>query len=176
GIINQSRGFIRVESKVGFGTTFSILLPAADPEVDRDTETSLGRAAAAATGSETILVVEDEESVRTVACEILQAKGYRVLEASNGQQALEDCARYEGSIDLLLTDVVMPHMKGTELARRLGSLRPEIKIMYMSGYNEESILGKRLGEAGPILIQKPFSPQSLARRVRDVLDSGRRTT
>ncbi|MEM6793636.1 MAG: response regulator [Acidobacteriota bacterium] len=169
GIINQSGGRIEVASEVGRGTTFKIHLPACyeTPQI------ALGEAASRAgdsAGHETIFVVEDEASVRTVACEILRSNGYEVLEASNGVEALHNIESFEGPIDLLLTDVVMPQMKGTELAERLKTVRPGVRVLFMSGYNEESILGARLGKSSGVLIQKPFSPRGLAQRVRDALD------
>ena len=171
GIINQSKGFIRVESRPGEGTSFLIYLPVSSEIQGGERDEGSHRVPASGRGSETILVVEDEESVRTVACEILESNGYRVLQAANGIEALEGFGGLETSVDLLLTDVIMPQMKGPELARQMTTLRPEMKVVYMSGYNEESMLGKRLGEDGTALIQKPFSPQGLARRVREVLDA-----
>lgn len=172
GIIRQSRGAIQVESEIGRGTTFRIWLPAAGEEtiaqsiVREDT----GRARAEQPGTETILLVEDEDSVRAVAREILSANGYRVIEATNGQEALDRVRTFEGPLDLLLTDVIMPVMKGTELARRLSVERPGLKIVFMSGYNEESIFGGRDASEPAVLIQKPFAPQDLLRRVREVLE------
>lgn len=172
GIIRQSRGAIQVESEIGRGTTFRIWLPAAGEEtiaqsiVREDT----GRARAEQPGTETILLVEDEDSVRAVAREILSANGYRVIEATNGQEALDRVRTFEGPLDLLLTDVIMPVMKGTELARRLSVERPGLKIVFMSGYNEESIFGGRDANEPAVLIQKPFAPQDLLRRVREVLE------
>ena len=165
GIINQSQGHVHVESQVEIGTTFRIFLPATDERPQR-TESETVRPAETRNGDETILVVEDEDSVRTVAVEILRSNGYHVLTASSGRQALDEVKSFQGRIDLLLTDVIMPQMKGTELAVRLQDLIPGIKVLFMSGYNEESVLG----DARNILIQKPFSPQSLARRVRELLD------
>ncbi|MCG8461491.1 MAG: response regulator, partial [Holophagales bacterium] len=171
GIVDQSKGFIRVESRLGEGTTFRVFLPESrDAEIAEDREIPR-RASSSSRGSETILVVEDEDSVRQVACEILESNGYHVLQACNGVEALKDFEGHSGTIDLLLTDVVMPHMKGTVLAEQMSLNRPDLKIMYMSGYNEERLLGRRLGESGSSLIQKPFSPQGLARRVREVLDA-----
>jgi signal transduction histidine kinase/CheY-like chemotaxis protein len=169
GFINLSQGHIFVDSNLGQGTAFSIYLPAVPEEEvqeaqeSRDTTKDHG-------GSETILLVEDEQSVRAVAYEILRSSGYEVIQARDGVEALEDFTRGGRKIDLLLTDVVMPHMKGTVLARRLLEIDPRLRVVYMSGYNEESILGRRIGEGGSILIQKPFSPQELTRKIRLVLD------
>jgi signal transduction histidine kinase len=169
GIINQSKGYIFVDSDVGKGATFSIYLPAAS-ENEIAKEISRGAWSSRRSGTETVLLVEDEESVRAVACEILKANGYKVIEAEDGRHAISEFKRHRGAVDLLLTDVVMPHMKGPELANRLVRLDPNLKVIYMSGYNEEAILGRRFGEAGSVLIHKPFSPQILAGKVRDVLD------
>lgn len=169
GFINLSQGHIYVDSDLGAGTVFSIYLPAVPEE-----EVQQARKARYITenhvGSETILLVEDEKSVRAVTHEILSSNGYEVIQARDGLEALEDFARGGRKVDLLLTDVVMPHMKGTVLARRLLELDPGLRVVYMSGYNEESILGRRIGEGGSILIQKPFSPQELTRKIRQVLD------
>lgn len=168
GIIRQSRGAIQVDSFPGQGTVFRILLPVASEEnvsIPRAI-LEIPRPKVQEGGHETILVVEDEDSVRSVTCEILSASGFTVLQASNGQEAfalLSDCSL---RVDLLLTDVIMPHMKGTELVRRVLEIRPGLKILYMSGYNEESILGARLGESDRLLIQKPFQPAELVDRIR----------
>ena len=169
GIINQSGGYIFVDSNLGQGAVFSVYLPAVSvEEVDRE-RLARGMAVPHA-GTETILLVEDEQSVRAVTSEILQSNGYKVIESRDGEEALLDFKRHRGQIDLLLTDVVMPRMKGPDLAGRLVDAQPKLKVIYMSGYNEESILGRRIGEDGSVLIQKPFSPQTLARKVRQVLD------
>ena len=170
GIINQSKGYIRVSSSLGTGSSFRILLPAVAQESRSLSEESSSFEPSSDIGDETILVVEDEDSVRMVACEILESKGYRVLRAAGGSEALALFKSHKSNIDLLLTDVIMPHMKGPELAARLLSLRPEMKVVFMSGYNEESILGKRLGEDGTRLIQKPFTPNGLAKQIRQALD------
>jgi signal transduction histidine kinase len=169
GIISQSKGRIFVDSAVGKGSNFSIYLPAiSETEIAR--EIARGSRSTIHLGTETVLLVEDEESVRAVTCEILQSNGYTVIEAPDGLRAIDEFNRYQGGIDLLLTDVVMPHMKGPELAKRLLRLEPRLKVMYMSGYNEEAILGRSFGKGSSVLIHKPFSPQTLARKVRDVLD------
>jgi signal transduction histidine kinase len=169
GIINQSRGHIFVNSDIGKGATFSVYLPAVSEEEVRKKRLA-DTGARLDAGTETILLVEDEQSVRAVASEILQASGYTVIEARDGEEALRDFERQPEEIDLLLTDVVMPRMKGPELAERLVTAQPRLKVIFMSGYNEESILGRRIGGDGSILIQKPFSPLTLARKVREVLD------
>ena len=167
GVVKQSGGFIWVESSIGHGTTFEIYFPqAAGKAANADTEekpsTNQG-------GSETVLVVEDEAGVRELACQFLRVRGYTVLEAEGGPDALEIARRHPGTIHLLLSDMVMPKMSGEELAARLKEIRPEIRIAFMSGYSEFSRgdLGKRFPEA-PVL-QKPFSPASLVEIVREAL-------
>jgi CheY-like chemotaxis protein len=122
-------------------------------------------------GSETILVVEDEEEVRKLAVQFLQKQGYKVLEATQGDEALFICGQHKEPIHLLVTDVVMPGMSGRELAERLTSLRPEIKILYMSGHTNSAIFHHGVLEPGVILLQKPFTLEGLARKVREVLDN-----
>jgi CheY-like chemotaxis protein len=167
GVVKQSGGFIWVDSSPGAGTTFEIYLPqatgkAASAEPDEKPSTISG-------GSETVLVVEDEAGVRELACQFLRVKGYDVLEAAGGMQALDIARSHAGTIHLLLSDMVMPKMSGGELAKRLKAIRPEIRIAFMSGYSEFSRgdLGKGFPEA-PVL-QKPFSPASLVEIVRDTL-------
>jgi CheY-like chemotaxis protein len=122
-------------------------------------------------GNETILVVEDEEEVRKVAVRMLGERGYKVLEASQGVDALHICAKLDGPIHLLLTDVVMPKMSGQEVAGSIISLRPGIKVLYMSGYTDNTIVHHGVLERGVNYIQKPFTVESLARKVREVLDN-----
>lgn len=171
GIINQSKGYILVDSEVGGGTTFSIYLPAVVGAMAEEEEVAGARPGFRHAGNETILLVEDEQSVRAVTSEILQSNGYTVIESRDGVEALRDFERHGSTIDLLLTDVVMPRMRGPELADRLLDLQPELMVIYMSGYHEEAYLGQGVGGEGATLIQKPFSPESLARRIREALDS-----
>lgn len=119
---------------------------------------------------ETILLVEDDEVVRKLVSEVLDNEGYRLLEAANGVAALSICARYEERIHLLLTDVIMPEMSGRDLADRLVPQHPEMKVLFMSGYTDDVIADHRVLDAGTAFIQKPFAPDVLARKVRDVLD------
>jgi two-component system cell cycle sensor histidine kinase/response regulator CckA len=167
GIVKQSGGNIWVYSELGRGTTFKIYLPRVDEEVD-----VLRPAVALATlrGTETILLVEDEEQVRTIAVNILRRQGYQVIAAQNAGDALLICERHEGQIDLLLTDVVMPLMSGPELAKRLALPRPEMKVLCMSGYTDDSIVRHGVLETGVAFVQKPITPALLNRRVREVLD------
>jgi two-component system, cell cycle sensor histidine kinase and response regulator CckA len=121
-------------------------------------------------GTETILLVEDDEVVRKLVSEVLDNEGYRLLEAPNGVAALSTCAQYEEPIHLLLTDVVMPEMSGRELANRLAAVRPEVKVLYMSGYTDDVIVHHGVLDKGTEFIQKPFTPDVLARKIREVLD------
>jgi len=168
GIVKQSSGNIWVYSEPGKGTTFKIYLPRVDEPLEevreRIKEGELPR------GSETILVVEDEEEVRKLAVRILQMQGYSVLEAPHGDGALLYCERHEGPIHMMVTDVVMPGMSGAELARRLAPLHPEMKVLYMSGYTDDAIVHHGVLGEGIYYIQKPFMVDALIRKVREVLD------
>jgi signal transduction histidine kinase/ActR/RegA family two-component response regulator len=168
GIVKQSGGYIWVESAPGKGASFEIYLPQARGKATVEAEPEV-KAHAAVRGSETILVVEDEAGVRELACQFLRVKGYTVLEAGNGPEALEAAARHPGTIHLLLTDMVMPRMSGEELTTRLRATRPEMRVAFMSGYSKFSRgdLGKEYPDA-PTL-QKPFSPASVVETVREAL-------
>jgi CheY-like chemotaxis protein len=122
------------------------------------------------TGSETILLVEDEDQVRSAARGILRRQHYPVIDAKNGNEALLLCEQHAGIIDLLLTDVVMPQMSGVELARRIAIKRPAIKVLFMSGYTDEAVIRYGALGAGIAFVQKPFTTETLARKVRQVLD------
>jgi two-component system cell cycle sensor histidine kinase/response regulator CckA len=165
GIVRQSGGQIFVNSAPGQGATFSVYLP-----VTQESEGTRGGVPASASdrGSETILLVEDEEEVRAVLHQILVSRGYRVLQAGSGEEALVISRLHRGSIQLLLTDVTMPEMKGSELARRLLAERPMTRVVFISGYNEELLSDG--GPGSPISLQKPFSAQTLGEAVRMVLD------
>lgn len=169
GFIKQSKGYIFVDSEQGKGTTFSIYLPVVHEEINWE-ESGASLRQISLSGSETILLVEDEDSVRGVAEEILVGQGYEVLPANCAAEGLEIADRHAGKIDLLLTDVVMPKMKGPELADRLLRRQPGIRVLFMSGYNEERIFSASNGRKVPMLLQKPFSPEKLARTVREALD------
>jgi nitrogen-specific signal transduction histidine kinase len=168
GIIKQSEGNIWVYSEPGKGTTFKIYLPRVDepPEkiVEKVKSLDLPR------GSETVLVVEDDEEVRKLAVQVLKNQGYKVLEASQGVEAFLICDEHKGSIHLLLADVVMPKMSGRELADRVAELRPGIKVLYMSGYTDNAIVHHGVLEKGVNYIQKPFTVEGLAWKVREVLN------
>jgi signal transduction histidine kinase/ActR/RegA family two-component response regulator len=168
GIDKQSGGNIWVYSEPGAGTTFKIYLPKASDTAQ--TEPAPPQTMTLE-GSESILLVEDQEEVRKVARHILERYGYRVFEARNADEALRFCERPSLSIHLLLTDVVMPEIGGTQLAARLRALRPELRVLYMSGYTENAIVHHGILEPGVAYLQKPLLPEALARRVREVLDS-----
>jgi DNA-binding response OmpR family regulator len=125
------------------------------------------------TGAETVLLVEDAARVREVVREILEMSGYRILEARHGAEALEISQRHDGPIHLMVTDVVMPQMSGRELAQRLLPLRPEMRVLYMSGYTDDAIVRLGVLEAGTAFLSKPFTPDALAAKVREVLDTPR---
>jgi DNA-binding response OmpR family regulator len=159
---------IEVESAPGRGATFRILLPQIDFPVEH-AGAAIAESAAAG-GSETILLVEDEDMVRALAKDILTMNGYKVLEAAHGNAALDLSRVYDGPIALMLTDVVMPSMNGHELYERLAPLRPGMKVLYMSGYAESGIVHDGAIDPGTAFIAKPFSPDALAARVRQILD------
>jgi CheY-like chemotaxis protein len=171
GIVKQSGGYIWVYSEAGHGTTFKTYFPQVEraPQSIQNTvhDDSLQ-------GCETILVVEDEEAVRELVRRILEGKGYTVLAASNGEEALLLCNNRKRPIHLLITDVVMPGVGGHELTGRLANLCPEMKVLYMSGYTDNAIVRHGLVRPGAAFLPKPITPDALIRKVRDVL-SGRLT-
>ena len=170
GIVAQSDGRIEVESAVGVGTTFRVLLPAV---VDRPP--APGRASirtASIGGAETVLLVEDEAMVGQVARAALGRHGYTVLEARGGREALALAAGHRGPIDILVTDLVMPELNGRELAERLRAERPAIKVLYVSGYTEDTVVRHGVAEGTDSFLPKPFTPEVLARKVREVLTGG----
>ena len=170
GIVRQSGGTVWVDSEAGKGTTFQVYFPVAvGAFVPGSVLTS--PAPPRLNGSETILLVEDEESVRVLARTILRKYGYDVLEAQSGGDAFLLCEQHATPIHLLLTDVVMPRMNGPQLAERLRSFRPEMKVLYMSGYTDDAIVRNRMRDPAIQFIQKPIMPKTLARKVRAVLDA-----
>ena len=171
GIVKQSGGYIRVESEKGKGATFEVYLPRVTETGEIATAAPAILPSKAPQRTETILLVEDESNLRRLACQFLQTQGYRVLEAEDGAAAVQICAAHKGDIDLLLTDVIMPGMNGRELAKRVLSLRPTVKVLYMSGYTENTISHNGTLDPGVNLLQKPFNLQALKERVREVLDS-----
>ena len=166
GIVKQSGGYIYARSELGSGTTFDVYLPRVPDPV---TVVELA-APSVRGGSETILVVEDDEGVRALTCEVLEERGYDVVAASDGDHAMEIVRRKQLEAELLITDVVMPRMNGRELAGRLRDQRPELKVLYMSGYSARVMSHRGLVQDEAQLLQKPFTPRSLADKVREVLD------
>jgi len=170
GVVKQSGGYIWVYSEPGKGTTFKIYMPRVDElgEAEQRSETP----AKMEHGSETILLVEDDAALRKLTCRSLEDSGYAVLTAESPTEAARISEEYEGLIHLMVTDVVMPGMDGRELADRLTPLRPEMKVLYVSGYTDDAIVYHGMLEPGLAFLQKPFSPKALARKVREVLDAG----
>ncbi len=168
GIVRQSGGTVWVYSEPDHGTTFKVYLPRVDAPAD---VVHVTIAPATLRGSETILLVEDEDQVRAVARGILVRSGYDVMEARSGGEALLMCEKHPGVIHLLLSDVVMPQMSGAELAKRLASERPSMKVLCMSGYTDDSIVRHGVLDANFAFLQKPLTPETLTRKVREVLDA-----
>ncbi len=170
GIIKQSGGYVWVYSELNKGTSFKIYLPRID-EVEKD-KGNIPEESKSLTGSETILIVEDEEMVRDLIFESLKKFGYDLIEAENGKKALQVCKKdNEKPIQLLITDVIMPDMGGSELAKKLEKLKPKMKVLYISGYTDNAIVHHGVLDEGVAFLQKPFSPQALARKVREILDT-----
>jgi len=168
GIVKRHGGDIWVYSEPGRGTTFKIYLPRID--VAEEAGASAGEAGPPPGGNETVLLVEDDQGVRKLVHEVLDQQGYGVLEANSGGQALEIVQNFDGAIDLLVTDVVMPKMSGRDLAEALLLLRPETKVLYLSGYTDRSVFEHGVLEKPAEFLQKPFTPDVLARKIREVLD------
>ena len=169
GITRQSGGNIWVYSEVGGGTTFKIYLPRVEAAADERTNST--PLTPTPRGSEVIMLLEDEEVVQKLAKDILESSGYRVLPVANVNDALLLCERHDGQIDLMLTDVVMPQMGGRQVSERVTLLRPGIKVLYMSGYTDDSIIRHGVLDEGMAFLEKPFTPDAMARKVREVLDS-----
>ena len=169
-VVQQSGGFIDIQSEVGQGTTFQIYFPRVEQPLDAEARpASVG---ATPRGTETLLVVEDDLSVRHLACSILEGQGYQVLPASNGQDALRVAREHDGSpISLVVTDVIMPLMGGKVMAEWLKETFPRIKILFSSGYTDDTIAHHGVLDAGVQFLPKPYTPATLSRKVREVLDS-----
>ena len=170
GIVKQSDGYVWVYSEPGRGTTFKIYFPRVKHGV-ASAKGLMTENLALTRGWETIFVVEDDEGLRRLARRALESSGYRLLEAGNPREAVQTASEYAGPIHLLLSDVVMPESEGAPLIDRLTAVRPGLRVLYMSGYPDETIVHHGVLEEGVPFLQKPFTPQALARKVRDVLDA-----
>jgi len=168
GIIKQSGGHILVYSEPAHGTAFKIYFPCVAETADGNASESVARATAR--GTETVLLVEDDEGVRKVIGGVLRASGYRVLEAADGDEALAWCEPRHGPIHLVVTDLIMPLMSGRQLSEILAGLRPDLKILFISGYPDHSVVERGMVSARAHFLQKPFTPEQLARKVREILD------
>jgi two-component system, cell cycle sensor histidine kinase and response regulator CckA len=168
GIVKQSGGYVMVQSEEGRGTTFHIYLPRVEGTAEKHAPPV---ASAAGGGTETILLVEDEESVRQLVRDTLESRGYKVLEAENGEEGLATAEAHESKIDLVITDVIMPGLGGREMAQRLAKTHPDTKVLYLSGYTEDAIVSDGTMEGGTAFLQKPFTLQNLSKKVREVLGS-----
>lgn len=166
--MRQAGGHIQVYSELGRGTTFRIYLPSAQGEADQPAGLV---AAPRPHGRETALLVEDDAGVRRVTMRMLQHYGYRVLEASGGEEALALARMFPEDIDILITDVVMPGLGGRELADRMLVMRPGLAVLFVSGYTENAIVHHGVLERGVAFLQKPFTPPALQARVRQILDA-----
>ena len=171
-IIKQAGGSIEVDSEPGRGTSFRVYLPATDAVAAEERNGGTNHAEMPG-GSETVLLVEDEDAVRALARIVLRQAGYHVLDAGHGAEALRLCAAYRGPIHLLVSDVVMPEFGGRELAERLAEEYPEMKVLFMSGYTDDAVVRHGVLRDEVAFLQKPFTPAALARKVREVLDTAR---
>jgi nitrogen-specific signal transduction histidine kinase/ActR/RegA family two-component response regulator len=170
GIVKQSGGSVDVYSEVGRGTTVKVYLPRVDQPVVVEPEK---KARPAVRGAETILVVEDDEMVRTLVRETLEREGYKLLEAPGPLEARSVADTFRGPIQLMITDVVMPKVSGRELATQMNKARPDMKILYMSGYTDNAVLASGILQKEVAFLQKPFTPAALSEKVREVLENGK---
>ncbi|MCK5193602.1 MAG: response regulator, partial [Desulfobulbaceae bacterium] len=170
GITKQNNGEIEVYSELGQGTTFKIYLPRADEPIEKIKDVLSVEDISDNRGTETIMLVEDDETVRKMCVYILKDCGYTVLEAENGEDALQVYSRFQGKVDLLLTDVVMPKMNGPDLSEKMQELCPEIKVLFMSGYTGNAIVKHGILADSVNFIHKPVTPKSLSLAVRKILD------
>ncbi len=166
GIAKQSGGYVWVESELGQGSCFIVYLPRVEPGI---TPHKAAKSSVSPGGTETLLVVEDEEALRVAICDYLRGMGYTVLDAASGPQALAEASQHAGRIDLLISDVVMPKMSGRELSEILGRLSPGVRTLFMSGYTDDSALRHGIRDLSTTFLQKPFPLGRLARRVRELL-------
>jgi CheY-like chemotaxis protein len=169
GVVKQSGGLIEVYSEVGRGTAFKVYFPQVNEAL------SSGRSSSGIgplpTGSETLLLVEDEDAVRALARHILRSCGYTLLEARDGLEAIRVAQNHDGPIHLVVSDVVMPHLGGRQLAERLAGVHPGLKMLFLSGYTDDTVIRHGILEAEVAFLQKPFTPTALAQKVRAVLDA-----
>lgn len=168
GIVKQSGGYIWAYSEQGVGTSFKVYLPLRDEHATY--HENLEDLNEDVMGDETILIAEDEEEVRFLISETLKRFGYKIIESPNGTDAIQKGKEYKNPIDLLLTDVVMPQMSGRELGQKFRSLRPATKVLHMSGYTDGSIILQGILDSKTRFIQKPFTPVTLAKKIREILD------
>jgi two-component system, cell cycle sensor histidine kinase and response regulator CckA len=171
GIVKQSGGYVTVYSEVGRGTTFRVYLPRVDAEPDG---VEAPEAGAAPEGSETIMLLEDEESLREIIREVFEEAGYQVITAAESRHAVELARQHAGPIHILVTDVVMPGLGGREVADALTAVRPRLPVLFISGYTDEAIGRHNVLEPGVFFLQKPFTTHALLRKVREVLDGAAR--
>ncbi|HEY0704330.1 MAG TPA: PAS domain S-box protein [Candidatus Acidoferrales bacterium] len=169
GIVKQSGGYVWVYSEPGRGTSFKVYLPRIEEETPLPNVDIPAKSRANPRGSETVLLVEDEKGVRELAREYLKMIGYAVIEAEDGYAALELAAMHEGKIDLLMTDVVMPGISGRELSQRMKAVRPDIQVLFMSGYTDQAVVNHGILETDAVLLQKPFTLNALALKLREIL-------
>ena len=170
GIVKQSGGFVSFSSEPQKGTIFRVHLPRTDAPISMSSSSGL-HSAVLAKGTETILMVEDDDGIRRLGRRVLEMLGYTVLSADSGHHALDLSRDYKGKIDLILTDVVMPEMSGREVERQLAEAGRDARVLFMSGYTDDAILQHGVLEPGVAFLQKPFTPGALGRKVREVLDS-----
>jgi CheY-like chemotaxis protein len=170
GIVKQSEGYIDVESEPGCGTTFKIYLPAT---LESPAHQAIHDRPAADGGSETVLLVEDDHAVRSLIGDVLRRRGYRLLVAESGREAIELVSKHDGPIDLLITDMVLSGINGLAVADTMRTTHPLVKVLYVSGYTDAALMPNGFFEASGAFLQKPFTPVALARKVRAVLEEGR---
>jgi two-component system, cell cycle sensor histidine kinase and response regulator CckA len=171
GIVQQSAGFLSLSSEPGKGTTFRIYLPHVDAAAPPSPGRTAGPAGAAHHGTGTILLAEDESAIRSIMRKVLARNGYQLIEAASGEEALECLATHAGSVDLLISDVVMPGLNGPELAARLRTRFPALRVLYLSGYTDLTMLDRELARGRVAFLPKPFTPSALTEKVRQVLAS-----